>query len=158
MMTECCDSCKDQLDSEKVMKGSGMIKVTATYEGDKHCEVVHGPSQSKIGTDAPKDNNGRGELFSPTDLVAAATGSCMLTVMAIMAEKDGVDLTGAYTTVGKEMISNPRRIGKLTVNVFLPKKVEGSYRQKLENAAHTCPVKKSLNAEMEIPVQFSYSL
>lgn len=135
-----------------------MVKVTATYEGEKHCEIVHGPSQSKIATDAPKDNNGRGELFSPTDLVAAATGSCILTVMAIMAEKDGVDIQGTYTTVEKEMLLNPRRIGKLTVNIFMPKTLEASYRKKLENTAHTCPVKKSLNAEIEIPVQFHYSL
>lgn len=135
-----------------------MVKVTAKYEGDKHCEIEHGPSKSKIATDAPKDNNGRGELFSPTDLVAAATGSCILTVMAIMAEKDGVDIKGSYTTVEKEMVLNPRRIGKLTINVFMPKHVEASYRQKLENTAHTCPVKKSLNPEMELPIQFHYSL
>jgi len=135
-----------------------MVKVTATYEGEKHCEVMHGPSQSKIGTDAPKDNNGKGELFSPTDLVAAATGSCMLTVMAIMAEKDGVNLKGSYTTVEKEMVQNPRRIGKLTINVFLPKNIETSYRQKLENTAMTCPVKKSLHPEMELPIQFHYSI
>lgn len=135
-----------------------MVKVTAKYEGDKHCEIEHGPSQSTIATDAPKDNNGRGELFSPTDLVAAATGSCILTVMAIMAEKDGVNLKGAYTTVEKEMILNPRRIGKLTINVFMPKDIEMTYRKKLENTAATCPVKKSLNPEMELPMQFHYTL
>lgn len=135
-----------------------MVKVTAKYEGEKHCEIEHGPSQSVIATDAPKDNNGRGELFSPTDLVAAATGSCILTVMAIMAEKDGVELKGSYTTVEKEMIPNPRRIGKLTVNVFMPKNIESAYRQKLENTAMTCPVKKSLNPEMELPIQFHYTL
>jgi putative redox protein len=135
-----------------------MVKVIAKYEGEKHCEIEHGPSQSIISTDAPKDNNGRGELFSPTDLVAAATGSCILTVMAIMAEKDGVNLKGAYTTVEKEMVLNPRRIGKLTINVFMPKDVEESYRQKLENTAHTCPVKKSLHPEMQLPMQFHYTL
>lgn len=135
-----------------------MVKVTAKYEGDKHCEIEHGPSQSTIATDAPKDNNGRGELFSPTDLVAAATGSCILTVMAIMAEKDGVNLKGAYTTVEKEMVLNPRRIGKLTINVFMPKEIDDSYRQKLENTAHTCPVKKSLHPDMQLPMQFHYTL
>lgn len=135
-----------------------MVKVTATYEGEKHCEIVHGPSSSKVATDAPKDNNGRGELFSPTDLVAAATGSCMLTVMAIVAERDGVNIKGAYTTVEKEMLANPRRIGKLTVNVYLPQNIDLDYRQKLENTAKTCPVKKSLSAEMEIPLQFHYSI
>lgn len=135
-----------------------MVKVTATYEGEKHCALIHGPSQATIATDAPKDNHGKGEAFSPTDLVAAATGSCMLTVMAIMAEKDGVDLKGSYTTVEKEMIQNPRRIGKLTVNVFMPKHIEAAYRIKLENTAHTCPVKKSLHPEMQLPIQFHYNL
>ncbi|WP_413289738.1 OsmC family protein [Bdellovibrio sp. HCB337] len=135
-----------------------MVKVTAKYEGEKHCELTHGPSQATIVTDAPKDNNGKGEAFSPTDLVAAATGSCILTVMAIMAEKDGVDLKGAYTTVEKEMFLNPRRIGKLTINVFMPKHIEDTYRQKLENTAMTCPVKKSLHPEMQLPIQFHYSL
>ncbi|MBS1969330.1 MAG: OsmC family protein [Bdellovibrionales bacterium] len=135
-----------------------MVKVTAKYEGDKHCEIEHGPSQSTIATDAPKDNNGRGELFSPTDLVAAATGSCILTVMAIMAEKDGVSLKGSYTTVEKEMVLNPRRIGKLTINVFMPKNIEDTYRQKLENTAATCPVKKSLHPDMQLPMQFHYTL
>lgn len=135
-----------------------MVKVTATYEGEKHCEIIHGPSQAKIATDAPKDNNGKGEAFSPTDLVAAATGSCILTVMAIMAEKEGVDLTGSYTTVEKEMALNPRRIGKLTINVFMPKNIEAHYRIKLEDTAMTCPVKKSLNPEMELLIQFHYSL
>lgn len=135
-----------------------MVKVTAKYEGEKHCELVHGPSQAVISTDAPKDNNGKGEAFSPTDLVAAATGSCMLTVMAIMAEKDGVDLKGSYTTVEKEMVLNPRRIGKLTVNVFMPKHIDEPYRTKLENAALTCPVKKSLHPDLQLPIQFHYSV
>jgi putative redox protein len=135
-----------------------MVQVKATYEGDKHCEVVHGPSHSKIETDAPKDNNGKGEAFSPTDLIAAATGSCMLTVMAIFAEKDGIELKGSYATVGKDMLQNPRRIGKLSVEIHLPKKIETTYRGKLENAGMTCPVKKSLHPDLEIPVKFHYSV
>ncbi len=135
-----------------------MVKVIAKYEGDKHCEIEHGPSQSTISTDAPKDNNGRGELFSPTDLVAAATASCILTVMAIVAEKDGVSLRGSYASVEKEMVLNPRRIGKLTINVFMPKNIESPYRKKLENTAATCPVKKSLHPDMELPMQFHYTL
>lgn len=135
-----------------------MVQVTAKYKGEKHCEVIHGPSNAVIETDAPKDNNGKGEAFSPTDLIAAATGTCILTVMSIMAERDNVSLKGAYTTVEKEMVSNPRRIGKLTVNVYMPKHLEDTYRTKLENTALTCPVKKSLNPEMEIPIQFHYTL
>jgi putative redox protein len=135
-----------------------MVKVTATYEGEKHCEIIHDPSQSKIATDAPKDNNGKGELFSPTDLIAASTGSCILTTMAIMAEKDGVDIKGSYATVIKEMIANPRRIGKLTVNIYLPKNIDPAYRQKLENAGASCPVKKSLHPDLEMPLQFHYTI
>lgn len=135
-----------------------MVKITATYEGEKHCELVHGPSNSRIGTDAPKDNNGKGELFSPTDLVAAATASCMLTVMAIAADKDGVELKGSKATVEKEMTTNPRRISKLTVHLYLPASIESEYRKKLETIADTCPVKMSLNKEMQVPVEFHYEL
>jgi uncharacterized OsmC-like protein len=135
-----------------------MVKITGIYEGEKHCELVHGPSSSKIGTDAPKDNNGKGELFSPTDLVAAALGSCMLTVMAIASEKEGVPLKGSHVTVEKEMTTGPRRIAKLTVQLHLPKAIDASYRSTLENIANTCPVKMSLSKKMEIPVQFHYTV
>jgi uncharacterized OsmC-like protein len=144
--------------SRDLKSGVYMVKMTALYEGEKHCEITHGPSQSKIGTDAPKDNNGKGELFSPTDLVGAAMGSCILTTMAIMAEKDGVNLKGSYTTIAKEMIPNPRRIGKLPIQIFLPKNIETDYRKKLENAAMTCPVKKSLHPDVEVPIEFYYSV
>lgn len=135
-----------------------MVKITATYEGEKHCELVHGPSQSRIGTDAPKDNNGKGELFSPTDLVAAATASCMLTVMAIASEKDGVSITGAKASVEKEMAANPRRISRLVVHLYLPQSISPDYRAKLEQIALNCPVKMSLNADLQVPVEFHYSL
>jgi uncharacterized OsmC-like protein len=135
-----------------------MVKITATYEGEKHCELIHGPSNSRLGTDAPKDNNGKGELFSPTDLVAAATASCMLTVMAIASEKDGIPLKGSKASVEKEMTTNPRRISRLIVHLYLPKAIEPNYREKLETIANTCPVKMSLSKEMEIPVEFHYTL
>lgn len=135
-----------------------MVQVTAIYEGEKHCELTHGPSQSRIATDAPKDNNGKGELFSPTDLVAAAMGSCMLTVMAIGAEKDGVVLKGSHAQIEKEMTAAPRRIAKLTVNLYLPKNIEAAYRKKLEDSALGCPVKRSLHPDVELPVLFHYVL
>lgn len=133
-----------------------MVRMQVTYQGDKHCELIHEPSQSRIETDAPKDNNGRGEKFSPTDLMGAALGSCILTVMSIMAERDNVDLRGAKANVEKEMHANPRRISKLVVNLQMPKGVPHEYRKKLEIAANTCPVHRSLHPEIESPIIFHY--
>jgi len=135
-----------------------MVKMHAVYEGEKHCEITHEPSSSKIATDAPKDNNGKGELFSPTDLVGAALSSCMLTVMAIAAEKDGVELKGSRAEITKEMNANPRRIAKLNVILHLPQSVPHDYRKKIEAIANTCPVKQSLSPEVTIPVLFHYDL
>ena len=133
-----------------------MVLTTVSYQGDKHCELTHGPSQSKIATDAPKDNNGRGELFSPTDLVGAALGSCILTVMAIVAERENLDLRGMTCSVEKEMQTNPRRIARLAVKVSMPKGITKEMRAKLEATAHHCPVHKSLHPEIESPILFSY--
>ena len=135
-----------------------MVKMSAVYQGEKHCELHHEPSGSKIGTDAPKDNNGRGAQFSPTDLVGAALGSCMLTVMAIAAEKDGVDIKGARMNVEKEMQANPRKIAKLNVVLHMPMHLPTEYRRKLEDIAHNCPVKLSLHPDLHIPVLFHYDL
>lgn len=135
-----------------------MVKMSATYQGEKHCEITHEPSSSKIATDAPKDNNGRGLLFSPTDLLGAALGSCMLTVMAIAAEKDGVDLKGARVNVEKEMSASPRKIAKLNTVLHMPMSVPADYRKKLETIAHNCPVKLSLGADVQVPVLFHYDL
>lgn len=133
-----------------------MVIVTATYQGEKHCEVHHEPSDSLIETDAPVDNNGRGERFSPTDLVASALGTCALTVMSILAERDGVSLKGATARVEKHMVQNPRRIGRLPVTITMPPGIPHDYRKKLENTAHTCPVHKSLSAEIDSPIEFVY--
>jgi uncharacterized OsmC-like protein len=107
-------------------------------------------------TDAPVDNMGRGESFSPTDLVATALGSCMLTTMAIYADRHQIDLRGASATVEKEMIADPqRRIGKLTTALTLPLPADHPQRQALERAALTCPVHRSLREDVEIPVTFA---
>lgn len=135
-----------------------MVRIDIDYQGEKHCELTHGPSGSRIGTDAPKDNNGKGELFSPTDLLAAATGSCMLTVMGIAAEKEGIDLKGSHATVEKEMGTNPRRVIKLTVRIHLPQKLTEQDRLRLEAIAMSCPVKQSLNTEIQVPVTFAYDV
>ncbi|WP_347356735.1 OsmC family protein [Bdellovibrio sp.] len=135
-----------------------MVKMSAVYQGEKHCEITHGPSSSCIETDAPKDNNGKGEAFSPTDLLGAAMGSCMMTVMAIAAEKDGVELKGARVEVEKEMGINPRRIVKLNVVLHMPQNIPHDYRKKLEQIAMTCPVKQSVHPDMQVPVLFHYDI
>ncbi len=134
-----------------------MVKTTATYQGDKHCSVQHGPSASIIETDAPIDNNGRGEKFSPSDLMAAALSTCTLTVMAMVAERDGVSLVGATANVEKHMVQLPRRrIGKLITRITFPKGIPREYRKKLENTALTCPVHSSLREDIEAPIEFVY--
>ena len=98
-----------------------MVKVDVTYTGDLHCDAEHGPSQSKISTDAPTDNKGKGEAFSPTDLVATALATCMSTTMGIKAQELGVDLGGMRVSVQKEMSKDaPRRIVALPSEVHIP--------------------------------------
>jgi len=134
-----------------------MVKSTAVYAGGLHCELTHEPSGSRIETDAPKDNQGKGEKFSPTDLVGAALASCILTTMAIVAERNGVSLKGATTEVEKEMVSTPtRRIGSLRARVSFPAGVAKDQRTKLEQAAQHCPVHKSLHPDIDAPIAFTY--
>src|ERR1700761_299735 len=98
-----------------------MVAIELQYQGDLHTKATHGPSGAELTTDAPKDNQGRGESFSPTDLVATALGSCMLTVMGIMARTLDVDIAGATATVEKEMAAAPsRRIARLAVTIHVP--------------------------------------
>lgn len=134
-----------------------MVAIEVEYQGELHCKAVHGPSRTELNTDAPKDNQGRGESFSPTDLVATALGSCMLTVMGITARTLNVDLNGATATVEKEMTAAlPRRIQSLTVRINVPHAVSEENRKKLEQAAHTCPVHKSLHPDVRIPIAFTW--
>jgi putative redox protein len=133
-----------------------MVKSTAIYQGGLHCELTHGPSQSHVETDAPTDNNGKGERFSPTDLIGGALTSCILTTMAIVADRDGVDLRGTTAEVEKHMVLNPRRIGRLPVKIFFPKGIAKDYRRKLENTANVCPVHASLHPDIESPIEFIY--
>lgn len=133
-----------------------MVAIQIEYQGDLHCKAVHGPSGAVLTSDAPKDNHGRGESFSPTDLVATALGTCMLTIMGITARTQGIDIAGATARVEKEMTPPPRRIAKLTVKIHVPGTVSAENRVKLERAAHTCPVHKSLHPDIEIPLEFSW--
>ncbi len=134
-----------------------MVKMKTIYTGGLHCELTHEPSNSQIETDAPKDNAGKGERFSPTDLVGAALASCILTTMAIVAERDGLRFAGARAEVVKEMVTQPtRRIGSLAVNVTLPESIPAQFRAKLERSAHSCPVHKSLHPDVQAPITFIY--
>jgi putative redox protein len=134
-----------------------MVSIELAYEGDLHCRAVHGPSGTVLTTDAPKDNQGRGESFSPTDLVATGLGGCILTILGIQARTLGLDLNGMTASVEKEMTTEgPRRIARLSVRVHVPAEVSELDRVKLERAAHTCPVHKSLHPEIEKPITFTW--
>ena len=132
-----------------------MVKVDISYTGDLHCDATHGPSQSKIATDAPTDNKGKGAAFSPTDLVATALGTCMSTIMGMKAEELGLDLRGMTVSVQKEMSkAAPRRIVGLPSEVHIPLSADCPQREVLEQAALNCPVHKSLPAEINRPTKF----
>ena len=134
-----------------------MVTITGRYTGDLRCEAVHGPSGSKIVTDAPADNMGRGEMFSPTDLVATALGTCIVTTMAIVATRRGIDFSSATFSVEKHMVLEPvRRIGRLPVTIRMSAAISEQDRAVLERAAHTCPVHKSLHPDVDAPISFVY--
>ena len=135
-----------------------MVKIDITYEGDLHCRLVHGPSGDEIQTDAPVDNMGKGQVFSPTDLLAASLGSCMMTIMGIAAKRQGIELKGTTIHVEKEMVTAPvRMVGKITVVFTMCKGIPKDKREILERAAHACPVHKSLHPDVQAPITFNYS-
>ena len=132
-----------------------MVNISIRYTGDLHCAATHGPSQTEIATDAPLDNKGKGEAFSPTDLVATALGTCMATTVGIVASEHGVDLAGMTVTVSKEMSKDaPRRIVGLPSEVHFPLPPDTPQRALLERTALNCPVHKSLPPEIERPTKF----
>ena len=134
-----------------------MVVVEGRYLGELRCEARHGPSGAAIATDAPADNMGKGESFSPTDLVGTALGTCILTTMAIVAERRGIDMTGATFRVEKHMATDPhRRIARLPVTIRLSAKLPTDDRAILERAAHTCPVHRSLGPDLAAPMTFVY--
>jgi len=134
-----------------------MVQIEIAYEGQLRCSATHSPSQTLVQTDAPVDNQGRGESFSPTDLVATALGSCTLTILGIVARERDWDLSGASATVIKHMQADPvRRIGKLEVEIRVPGDFDERARRILERAAHTCPVNQSLGADVVREFRFSW--
>jgi putative redox protein len=133
-----------------------MVTITARYEGDLCCTASNGPSGAQLSTDAPKDNEGLGRYFSPTDLVATALATCILTTMGIVARRRGIVLQGASASVEKHMQSQPRRIARLPVVLSIPGSFDAEQRKVLEAAAHGCPVHKSLHPDLDAPITFHW--
>ena len=129
------------------------------YEGNLRTVATHLQSESVIETDAPTDNQGKGERFSPTDLVATALGSCMLTIMGINARDMNIDLEGTKIDITKVMVANPRRIGEIKVEINFPESLKPDEKQKtiIERAAITCPVFESLHPDLKKDVEFRWS-
>jgi len=133
-----------------------MATVETVYLGGLRTEATHVQSGRKILTDAPVDNHVKGEAFSPTDLVAAALGSCMMTLMGIAAQTQGVDIDGTRLSITKIMSADPRRIGEIVVEIRFPSDYAPKIRTVLERAAATCPVAKTLHPDCIQTVRFHY--
>ncbi|HYP17574.1 MAG TPA: OsmC family protein [Opitutus sp.] len=135
-----------------------MVKITGEYQGELHCVAVHGPSGQELNTDAPKDNQGRGEAFSPTDLLATSFATCVATTMAIAAKKQGVELGKIRFEVTKEMSTDaPRRVVRLATQMWMPIAKNSPLAPVLEKIAHNCPVHHSLNPTIDAPVTFHWA-
>ncbi len=135
-----------------------MVTINLAYQGGLRCSATHAPSGNVIQTDAPLDNNGRGEAFSPTDLVATALGACMATVMGIVAERKGISLEGLNVEVRKHMSTDsPRRIARLEVDLHMPVPSSHPERKLLESAARGCPVHHSLHPDIEIAFNWTWA-
>lgn len=135
-----------------------MVRISSRYAGGLRCEALHEPSGSMLTTDAPVDNHGKGETFSPTDLVATAFGACMMTIMGIVADRHGINLAGMTAETEKVMSATPpRRIASLHTRLTLPLPPDHPQRELLERAAHTCPVHQSLHPEIDKTVEFVWA-
>lgn len=134
-----------------------MVEMEAVYEGGLHTIVQHGPSRATVDTDAPVDNQGKGEAFSPTDLLAASLVSCMLTTMGIVAAREGWGMSGARARTEKHMALEPRRrVGRIFIAMTMPGGLSEKARIRLEAAARGCPVAASLDADTAIDLQIDW--
>jgi len=137
---------------------ASMVKIEIDYQGQLLTEATHVPSGIKLITDAPLDNGGNASSFSPTDLVGAALGSCMATIMGSFAQRHSIPIEGTKIEVVKTMVQQPiRRIGEFKVDIYLPIAADHPQRAGLERAALTCPVHQSLHPDVKIPVTFHWS-
>lgn len=133
-----------------------MATIETIYLGDLRTEITHVQSGNKVITDAPTDNNGKGEYISPTDMVAAALGSCMMTLMAIAARRLEIELKGTRIEIQKVMAADPRRIPEISLDFYFPCEYSEKDRKILERAAETCPVGKSLHPDLKQVVNYHY--
>jgi len=133
-----------------------MATIESTYLGDLRTEATHLQSGTKIITDAPTDNLGKGEAFSPTDLLAESLASCMLTTMAILGGKQGITIDGTTCEVTKIMAANPRRVAEVVINFKFPKDYDDKDRKILEAAAYGCPVAVSIHPDLKKTVDFGW--
>ena len=132
------------------------VVILGNYIGNKKVKLIHEPSGTELLSDAPRDNQGEGTSFSPTDLVAAAFGACALMTIAIFAEREKIDLSNSGLRVEKTMSPPPRRIGKLEAELHLPAHLSSEQRERFERIADACPVHRSLHPEMEIVTTYLY--
>lgn len=133
-----------------------MVNISSKYTGKKHCKAQHDPSGSTLETDAPKDNQGLGETFSPTDLVATALGTCIMTTVAIFAEKENVLIESAESYTEKVMTPPPRSIASLKTVVKFSKSIPEEFKQKIPAIAENCPVKRSLHPDVQAPIEILF--
>jgi putative redox protein len=134
-----------------------MVRIHLKYQGGLRCGARHEPSGMTLVTDAPVDNQGKGETFSPTDLVATALGACVMTIMGIYAERERLSLEGLEVRIDKIMSSEPpRRIARLDAVFTMPAGLPEKARKVLERCAEVCPVRLSLHPSCEVPVRFEY--
>ena len=131
-----------------------MVRIDATYDGNLRCTATHEPSGAKLITDAPVDNMGKGESFSPTDLLATSMLTCIMTIVAIRADSKEIDVSGMTGSVEKSMAANPRRVSKLEIIVNLPSNLNMDDRAWLITEGCNCPVCVSVSESMEVDVTF----
>jgi uncharacterized OsmC-like protein len=134
-----------------------MVEIQIDYEGELHCNALHVPSGSRLATDAPVDNNGRGEAFSPTDLVATGLGACMATVIGIVARRKEIPVEGMKVAVRKFMSEDlPRRIARLELDLDMPLPADHPDRAMLESTARGCPVHHSIHPDIEVVMNWKW--
>lgn len=134
-----------------------MATLKTEFLGDLRTEITHVQSGNTVTTDAPTDNNGKGEYISPTDMVAGALGSCMLTIMDMAAKRLGIELKGTKLEITKVMAADPRRIGEIKIDFYFPFSCDHKAKTILQRAADTCPVAKSLHPDLKQTIEFHYA-